>query len=123
MKSSLTAPVKDVRTPVPRMETKVIRASPIITAAAVDAVRVGLRTAFWRARLPAAPPNRAPGAPSRNASGRTTREAIIATLTKSARTPPTSARIRTRTSTSDAKTPYEKSASATTKTTADVRTA
>ena len=44
--------------------TKVISARPIITAAAVEAVRDGLRTAFWRASRPAVPPSSRPGAPS-----------------------------------------------------------
>ncbi len=37
--------------------------TPIMSAAAVDAVRVGLRTAFWRARRPVTPLNRTTGAP------------------------------------------------------------
>ena len=64
MKSSLTEPVNEVRRPWPITATKVIRASPIITAAAVEAVRFGFRTAFWRASLPAVPPSFAPGVPS-----------------------------------------------------------
>src|SRR3954451_2478372 len=52
MNCLLTASVKDERRPWPRMATKVINASPIINAAAVDAVRVGLRLALARARVP-----------------------------------------------------------------------
>ena len=105
MKSWLTASVKEARTPLPRTATKVISASPIITAAAVEAVLVGLRTAFWRARVPADPPKRAPGAPSTKASGRTAREATMATLTNRKSTPRTSATMRTPISMPPAKTP------------------
>ena len=63
-KSSSTASMNEVLKPWPMTATNVISASPIMTAAAVDAVRAGFRTAFWRASLPAAPPKRAPGAPS-----------------------------------------------------------
>ena len=63
--------------PWPSTATNVISARPIISAAAVEAVRDGLRIAFWRASCPAAPPKRAPGAPSTSASGRTSRGAIM----------------------------------------------
>ena len=76
-----------------------------MTAAAVDAVRAGARTAFSRASLPAAPPKRAPGAPSTYASGRTIRVAIIATPTNIRSTPMTSTVIRVLISTPLAKTP------------------
>ena len=46
-------------------------ASPIISAAAVEAVRAGWRIAFSRASEPETPPKRAPGQPSVEASGGT----------------------------------------------------
>ena len=53
------------------MATKVTSARPIISAAAVDAVRPGWRTAFSRARRPAAPPRlRAGSRPARRAAAR-----------------------------------------------------
>ena len=115
--------MNELRTPWPRTATNVISASPIITAAAVEAVRAGFRTAFSRASLPAVPPNRAPGAPRTKASGRTTRDATIATATNSNSTPATSERIRTLMSRPCANRPYEKSATATTTMAADAGTA
>ena len=50
--------------------TVVTSASPIISAAAVEAVRPGLRIAFERARRPATPPIRVAGQPRTSASGR-----------------------------------------------------
>jgi hypothetical protein len=60
---------------------------PIMSAAAVDAVRPGLRVEFPFASLPAAPPMRVAGQPTNAARGRTSRDEIIATPTKRARTP------------------------------------
>ncbi len=51
--------------------TSVTRASPIINADAVEAVRSGLRLEFSRASPPATPPNRRAGQPSTAASGGT----------------------------------------------------
>jgi hypothetical protein len=71
----------------------VTSARPIISAAAVAAVRCGLRIAFWRARPPETP-SRANGRPSREASGRATLEAASPTPTNSASTPTASDRSR-----------------------------
>src|SRR5215218_8492385 len=62
--------------------TSVTSARPIISAAAVDAVRCGLRRAFSRASVPATPPNRDEGQPSHAASGVTSRSASKATPRK-----------------------------------------
>ena len=80
--------------PWPSTATNVTSVRPIISAAAVEAVRPGLRIAFSRASLPAAPPRRAAGAPTTRASGLTSRGASIATPTKSPRAPPTIPKIR-----------------------------
>ena len=53
-----------------KMLTKVTRASPIIRAAAVEAVRRGLRMAFSRARVPGSRNALANGQPISRASGR-----------------------------------------------------
>ncbi|NUT54958.1 MAG: hypothetical protein HOQ03_03100, partial [Thermoleophilia bacterium] len=50
--------------PLPKTATKETSVSPIISAAAVEAVRPGLRTAFSRASRPAAPPRPAAGRPT-----------------------------------------------------------
>ena len=60
--------------PCPRTATNVTSASPIMSAAAVTAVRPGLRTAFSRASRPAAPPSRRAGQPTTAASGLTRRD-------------------------------------------------
>ena len=71
----------------------VTSAIPIISAAAVAAVRPGLRCAFRSASLPALPPMRRAGMPTARTSGRTSRDDSIATPTNSARTPtPSSAK-------------------------------
>ena len=62
----------------PSVATMVTSARPIIRAAAVDAVRSGLRIAFSRARRPETPPIRANGRPSTEASGRASFDAVIA---------------------------------------------
>ena len=59
--SLLTVSSIDAFTPSARMATNVTSASPIISAAAVTAVRPGLRSAFSRARRPATPRNRSSG--------------------------------------------------------------
>jgi hypothetical protein len=65
----------------------VISARPIISAEAVTAVRAGLRTEFWRASRPAAPPVLAAGHASTDASGLTSRDEINATPTNSTKHP------------------------------------
>ena len=67
----------------PSVATIVTSARPIISAAAVDAVRAGFRIAFWRASCPETP-MRANGRPSTEASGRASFDAISATPTNSA---------------------------------------
>jgi 3-hydroxyisobutyrate dehydrogenase-like beta-hydroxyacid dehydrogenase len=63
-------------------------------ADAVEAVRLGFRIAFSRARTPAVPPICVPGQPSTAASGRTARLAFIATPTKRISVPNASAERR-----------------------------
>ena len=62
--------------------TSVTSASPIISAAAVDAVRCGLRRALSRASQPAVPPTFVAGQPRAHASGRMNRTESIETPTK-----------------------------------------
>ena len=59
--SLVTVSSIDALTPAARMDTNVTRASPIISAAAVTAVRLGLRSAFSRASRPATPRSRSSG--------------------------------------------------------------
>ena len=68
--------------PAASTETSVTSARPIMSAAAVEAVRCGLRRALSRASDPATPPSRAPGQPSQDASGLTRRSASSATPRK-----------------------------------------
>ncbi len=73
--------------PWPMTATKVTSAMPIISAAAVDAVRPGLRMALPSASIPAAPPMRRAGMPTTRVSGTTSRDESSATPMNSARTP------------------------------------
>ena len=59
----------------PSTATAADERSPIISVAAVDAVRPGLRTAFAEANCPAAPPARRAGQPMTPTSGLTMRDA------------------------------------------------
>ena len=77
----------EARRPRPKVATNVTSVSPIMSAAAVAAVRDGLRIAFSRASRPAAPPRRSDGKPTIEASGRTSRGASIAMPTKSPSAP------------------------------------
>src|SRR3954469_22324002 len=61
----------ELRRPAPRVATNVTSASPIITAAGVDAVQAEFRAAFCAARRPAEPPRQRAGQPTSAASGRT----------------------------------------------------
>ena len=63
MKRSLTAPLNDATIPEASVATRVTSARPIISAAAVDAVRCGFRRALSRASTPATPPIRVAGQP------------------------------------------------------------
>src|SRR4051812_6307119 len=85
-----TEPVVVSLRPEPRTATKVTSAMPIISAAAVDAVRPGLRMALRRASMPADLPIRAPGRPMTEASGATKRGDSAATPANNARQPGTS---------------------------------
>ncbi len=95
MNSLSTASSNELRSPWPRTATNVISAIPIISAAAVEAVREGFRVALSRARSPATPPSFVPGQPSTNASGRTVRLAFRATPRKTISVPRASDPIRT----------------------------
>ncbi|MGZ4582521.1 MAG: hypothetical protein ACXVXG_17950 [Nocardioidaceae bacterium] len=66
---------------------------PIISAAAVDAVRCGLRIAFCRARAPTVPPRRGSGAPMTRAIGRAIRGLSAVTPRNVASTPRPRTRI------------------------------
>ena len=61
-----------------------------MSAAAVTAVRAGLRVAFSRARRPLTPAQRCSGAPTTQASGRTSCGLNSATPRKTATAPPPS---------------------------------
>src|SRR3954468_7019603 len=61
----------ELRRAAPSVATDVTSARPIINAAAVEAVRAGLRTAFCAPRRPAEPPRLRAGRPTSAASGRT----------------------------------------------------
>ncbi len=80
--------------PFASVATKATRATPIISAAAVAAVRPGLRIELRRASPPAAPPTHRAGRPTTAASGRTSFDEIIATPTNRSRTPPAIASSR-----------------------------
>ena len=76
--------------PAPSTATTVTSVSPIISAAAVEAVRPGLRTALAPASSPATPPARFAGQPTMRASGLTSLGAVSAMPANSPSTPPPS---------------------------------
>jgi hypothetical protein len=78
-------------TPLPSTATNETSASPIISAAAVEAVRAGLRVAFSAASCPAAPPRRLAGIPTTAASVVTSAGAKPATPSRPSSVPPASA--------------------------------
>ena len=78
--------------PAPSTATTVTSVMPIISAAAVDAVRPGLRSAFEPASSPATPPARRAGQPTSLASGFTSRGASSAMPMNSPITPSPSSR-------------------------------
>ena len=80
--------------PFASVATKATSAIPIISAAAVAAVRPGLRTEFPRASVPAAPPIRARAARRPRRAAARARDEIIATPTNSSSTPPAIERSR-----------------------------
>ena len=65
------APVNDSLMPPTKMVTKTTRPMPIISAAAVTAVRAGLRAAFSDAIRPTPPATQPIGLPSTETTGRT----------------------------------------------------
>ena len=87
-------------------ETSVI---PIISAAAVDAVRPGLRCTLSQASLPDVRPARANGQPITLTSGRTSREKIAASAMNRVANPPPSASSRRGTGMPCVKNPYASS--------------
>ena len=68
--------------------TKTTSARPTISAAAVTAVRAGLRSAFSRASRPVSPRRRSTGQPATEASGRTSRGLTSETPSSTATAPP-----------------------------------
>src|SRR4051812_50152138 len=84
---SVTADSTVLRSPEPSTATTVTRVSPIISAAAVEAVRPGWRMEFELASSPATPPLRRAGKPTRRVSGLTLCGAARATPTNNASTP------------------------------------
>ena len=89
---SVTADSTVLRMPAPRTATTVTSVSPIISAAAVEAVRLGLRTELALASSPAMPPLRRAGKPTRRVSGVTMCGAAKATPTNRPRIPMASSR-------------------------------
>ena len=81
------APVNDSLSPAAKIAMKVTRPTPIIRAAAVAAVRAGLRVALARARWPVVPAAASMGAPMTRASGRTMKRASMATPRKTSTAP------------------------------------
>ncbi len=83
--------------PCVKTATNTIRPRPIISAAAVRAVRAGFRIAFSRARRPVVPATFSSGQPSTRVTGATTKRASIATATNtsSAPTPMPRSRLET----------------------------
>ena len=90
-KSVSTALLIDALVDAANVAMKPTRATPIISAAAVDAVRFGLRIAFCRASEPLILVARRIGQPSSRAAGRASTGASTATPTNVTRAPtPTS---------------------------------
>ena len=84
--SSIASPTEPL-IPAAKIATKVTSARPIIRAAAVDAVRPGLRRAFSRASRPVTPRRRSSGQPTTEARGRTSLADSMATPMKIATAP------------------------------------
>ena len=76
--------------PAAKIDTNATSATPIMSAAAVTAVRAGLRVEFSRASRPLTPARRCSGAPTRAAIGRTSCGLNSATPRKIATEPPPS---------------------------------
>ena len=75
------------RAPAAKIDAKLTRVTPIISAAAVAAVRPGWRTLFSRARRPVIPKARSIGAPTTEAIGLTSRGLSSATPMNTAAAP------------------------------------
>ena len=82
-----TARSIEPRSPAAKIVTNTTSATPTISAAAVTAVRAGLRVEFSRARRPVTPVSRCSGAPMSDASGRTSCGLKSATPRKTATDP------------------------------------
>ena len=82
------APLMVAFAPAAKIEAKVTSATPIMSAAAVTAVRPGWRTEFSRASWPVMPVARSIGRPMTFASGRTSRGESSATPRKVSAAPP-----------------------------------
>ena len=117
MNSLLTALSNWDLIPCASTATTVTSASPIISAEAVEAVRLGLRIEFERARSPATPPMTVAGRPRNEARGRARLGATIATPMKSPRTPTPRASRR-----GPVETPWAKNAAKTTTASATAQT-
>ncbi len=106
--------------PAPSTATTVTSVSPIMSAAAVEAVRLGWRPAFAPASSPATPPARRAGQPTTRVSGLTRLGASSAMAANRARTPPTSSSATRAVLTPLANIPAVSAASDATRTTAPV---
>ncbi len=89
-KLSSTAEEIEPLIPAAKTVTKATTARPIISAAAVTAVRAGLRWVFSRARRPVSRRKRSSGSPTSEASGRTSRGLKRETPNRTATAPPPS---------------------------------
>ena len=78
--------MNDVRRPAANTATKTTRPTPIMSAAAVRAVRAALRMALSRASEPLA--RQASGAPTMRARSGTAKRAVMATAKKISTAPP-----------------------------------
>ena len=88
MRLSSTALAIESRAPAAKIDANVTSATPIMSAAAVTAVRPGWRVVFPRARRPVTPVSASIGRPMAEASGRTRYGLRSATPRKVAATPP-----------------------------------
>ena len=82
------APLIELVMPAAKTVTNTTIATPIISAAAVTAVRPGLRIAFSRARRPVMPRRRSIGLPATDASGFTSRGENSETANSTSAAPP-----------------------------------
>jgi hypothetical protein len=92
-KLRLTAELIDAVVEEARMVMKLTRPTPIISAEALAAVRLGLRMAFSRASLPAMPRNHGSGAPTARLSGSDTVRPSTDTAKNTSSTPAPTTRM------------------------------